>query len=156
MHGYHKIDGDLVKPKVRAEIERQCDLIAVGKADKEKVLAHALRIFFLKFKYFVAAIDTMNELFEASFAPLGESGKPMSRCGKCRRFMKYVSKRPVRLYCPTCQDTYNLPQNGTIKECSGSTCPLDGFGVVQFSLGNSAKALGKRYENYCKQKALLN
>lgn len=69
--------------------------------------------------------------------------------------------RPVRLYCPTCEETYSLPQNGAIKVppslrlmllvyvslSSGFfqlykelTCPLDGFELVLFSLGSGAKS----------------
>jgi DNA topoisomerase-3 len=33
-------------------------------------------------------IARMDGLFEASFSPLSASGKPLSKCGKCRRFMK--------------------------------------------------------------------
>lgn len=27
---------------------------------------------------------------EVSFSPIAETGKPLSRCGKCHRFMKYI------------------------------------------------------------------
>ena len=37
-------------------------------------------------------------------------GKPLSKCGKCRRYMKYISARPQRLYCPTCEEVLPLPQ----------------------------------------------
>ena len=37
------------------------------------------------------------------------------RCGKCRRFLKYISAKPQRLYCANCDETYSLPQGGTIK-----------------------------------------
>lgn len=30
----------------------------------------------------------MDSLFEASFSPLAQTGKPLSKCGKCKRFMK--------------------------------------------------------------------
>lgn len=42
---YLKIDPDLVLPKVRADIENQCTLIAEGKARIEDVVTHALDIF---------------------------------------------------------------------------------------------------------------
>lgn len=32
----------------------------------------------------------MDELMEVSFSPIAASGKPLSRCGKCHRFMKYI------------------------------------------------------------------
>ena len=52
----------------------------------------------------------MDTLFEASFSPLASSGKVLSQCGKCRRYMKLIASRPSRLYCPTCEDVYNMPQ----------------------------------------------
>ena len=30
---------------------------------------------------------------EVSFSPIAASGKPLSRCGKCHRFMKYIQVR---------------------------------------------------------------
>ena len=72
-------DPDLVKPTMRAAIEDQLTLIAVGKANFNAVLEHALDIFKRKFRYFVENIFGMDELFEVSFSPLAESGKPLSR-----------------------------------------------------------------------------
>ena len=40
------------------------------------------------------------------------AGKPLSKCGKCKRYMKYISQRPSRLYCPTCEEVYPVPQVG--------------------------------------------
>lgn len=56
------------------------------------------------------ALQRMDTLFEASFSPLASSGKVLSQCGKCRRYMKLIASRPSRLYCPTCEDVYNMPQ----------------------------------------------
>ncbi len=38
------------------------------------------------------------------------AGKPLSKCGKCARYMKLISVRPSRMYCPTCEEVLNLPQ----------------------------------------------
>lgn len=59
----------------------------------------------------------MDALFEAQFSPLADSGRLLSKCGKCSKYMKYISTRPTRLYCIGCEEVYNLPQNGTIKVC---------------------------------------
>lgn len=57
----------------------------------------------------------MDALFEAQFSPLADSGRLLSKCGKCIRYMKYIFTQPSRLYCGTCEDVYYLPQKGTIK-----------------------------------------
>lgn len=90
VHGYQKIDPELVLPTMRSEVERMLTLIAKGSADFNDVLRHAIKIFKLKFMYFVQNIASMDMLFESSFSPLAESGKAHSRCGKCRRYMKYI------------------------------------------------------------------
>ena len=42
---------------------------------------------------------------------------------------RYVSAKPQRLYCPTCDETYDLPQNGKIVLYKELKCPLDKFEV---------------------------
>jgi DNA topoisomerase-3 len=145
VHGYHRIDPDLVLPNVRAAIERFCTLIAQGRATKQQVVEHSLRNFEQKFRYFVQRIEAMDALFEATFSPLAATGRFLSKCGKCLRFMRYIDLKPQRLYCPTCNTTYRLPQNGTIKLYMEVKCPLDDFQLVLFSLGNAAGAQGKAY-----------
>lgn len=61
-------------------------------------------------------------LFEAQFSSLADSGRPFSKCGKCLRYMKYISTKPPRLYCNTCEEVYDLPQKGTIKVISEGAC----------------------------------
>lgn len=79
VHGYYKTDAELVLPKVRANIEKQCTLVAQGEASKDDVLRHSLNILEQKFSYFVRKIDRMDSLFEASFSPLAATGKPLSK-----------------------------------------------------------------------------
>lgn len=43
----------------------------------------------------------------------------------CR--LKLINMKPTRLYCKTCDETYALPQNGTIKLFMERSCPLDGM-----------------------------
>lgn len=115
VHGYQKIDPELVLPTMRAEVEKLLNLIAAGSADFGSVLKHALEIFRLKFQYFVINISHMDTLFDGSFASIADSGKAFSRCGKCRRYMKYIETKPSRLHCAQCDDTYALPKDGTVK-----------------------------------------
>ncbi|KAF5186597.1 Dna topoisomerase 3-beta [Thalictrum thalictroides] len=57
----------------------------------------------------------MDALFEARFSPLADSGRILNKCGKCARYMKYISTQPSRLYFGTCEEVHNLRQKGTIK-----------------------------------------
>lgn len=140
VHGYQKIDPELVLPTMRSGVEAQLNLIAHGKADFHAVLHHALNIFTKKYMYFVSTIGSMDELFEVSFTPLAESGKPLSRCGKCNRYMKYIHAKPSRLHCANCDETYSLPQNGSIKLYKEIKCPLDDFELVLWSTGAKGKS----------------
>ncbi|KAF2364981.1 TOPRIM domain [Trinorchestia longiramus] len=140
VHGYQKIDIDLVLPTMRSAVEEQLNLIAAGKADFDSVLRHTLQIFAAKFQYFVSNIGGMDNLFEVSFSPLSDSGKPFSRCGKCKRYMKLVETKPQRLYCATCDDTYAVPPGGSVREYQENRCPLDDFQLVLHSGGGQGKS----------------
>jgi len=63
------------------------------------------------------------------------------RCGKCRRYMKYIQTKPSRMHCAHCNETYNLPQNGNIRIYKELKCPLDDFELLSWSTG----ARGKSY-----------
>nr|pir hypothetical protein Y48C3A.r - Caenorhabditis elegans [Caenorhabditis elegans] len=91
-------------------------------------------MFEMKFQYFVTNIPAVDTLFEASFTTLSDTGKPFSRCGKCRRYMKLVQTKPQRLYCPTCQETYAVPnfKDGVLKVIGDHKCPLDDFDVILY------------------------
>lgn len=82
VHGYQKIDPQLVLPTMRSAVEKQLNLIAQGTADFRAVTKHAIEIFRLKFMYFVTNITNMDSLFEVSFSSLSDSGKAHSRCGE--------------------------------------------------------------------------
>jgi len=121
-------------------METQLNLIARGEADYQKVLGDVIKLFKKKYQFFTKNIEDMDSLFEVSFTPLADSGKALSRlviehsqisrytssrlrcsfcltcrCGKCRRYMKYIQAKPNRLHCSQCNETYNLPQNGNIR-----------------------------------------
>ena len=138
VHGYNKIDPQLVQPQMRANIEKQLNLIANGKADYRDVTDYVLKIIEKKFHYFVSNIKMMDNLMEAKFSPLSATGKPFSKCGKCRRFMKLIDSKPVRLYCPTCSDSYSLPNNLQIKLYQEKKCPLDDFELIVVSSGGKS------------------
>ncbi len=57
VHGYKRIDADLVLPDVRAAIEHFCDLVSRAQADKETVVQHSLRNFEQKYRYVYVCIS---------------------------------------------------------------------------------------------------
>jgi len=140
--GYQLIDAELCLPEVRSHIESQIGLVAKGIAQKQAVVEHALDQFRQKFLFFMSQINRMDNLFEANFSPIASSGKVMCKCGRCNRYMKYIASRPSRLYCPTCEELFDVPQGGNIKLYKGLACPLDGFEMLLFSLQG---ADGKTY-----------
>lgn len=140
VHGYQKIDAELVLPTMRSDVEKHLTLIAIGSSDFQSVLKHALEIFRMKFQYFVQNIANMDSLFEASFSPIADSGKAFSRCGKCRRYMKYIQAKPARLHCTQCDETYSLPQNGMLRVYKELRCPLDDFEILVFSSGTKGRS----------------
>ncbi|KFD50977.1 hypothetical protein M513_08160 [Trichuris suis] len=132
-HGYKKIDEELVEPTMRASVEQELNLIAKGEADFASVMKHVLRIFNLKFFYFVLNINLMDTLFEDSYTTLAEAGKPFTRCGRCKRYMKLISSGRNRVHCAFCRETYLLPWGPslTIRPFGENLCPIDGFGLIR-------------------------
>eukprot|EP00750_Incisomonas_marina_P013843 INCI17554.1.p1 GENE.INCI17554.1~~INCI17554.1.p1 ORF type:complete len:612 (+),score=76.06 INCI17554.1:148-1983(+) len=147
VHGYLKIDPDLVLPKVRADIENQCTLIAEGKARIEDVVTHALDIFEKKYLFFKKHIGKMDTLFGSKFERVDDAGKPFSRCGTCGMYMKLIEQRPRRLYCGTCEALLNLPSDGALREYSGGAnrCPIDNFGLIVHVIGAGKQSHNKNF-----------
>ncbi|XP_014521718.1 DNA topoisomerase 3-beta isoform X1 [Vigna radiata var. radiata] len=134
VRGYQTIDPDLCLPDIRSFIEQQITLIAKGQVDHRHVVQHVIQQFTQKFSYFVKKIEDMDALFEAQFSTLTDSGRILSKCGKCLRYMKYISSQPPRLYCGTCEEVYYLPQKGNIKLYKELSCPLDNFELLICSM----------------------
>ena len=140
VHGYQKIDPELVLPTMRSAVEKQLNLIAAGTADFRAVTKHAIEIFRAKFQYFVSNITNMDTLFEVSFSSLADSGKAHSRCGKCRRYMKYIQQKPARMHCSHCDETYSLPAGGIVRVYRELKCPLDDFELLAWNNGNKGRS----------------
>ena len=135
--GYHQIDSGLVLPRVRADIESQCNKISTGDLEKDVVIDRAIKVFEDKFHYFVNNINRMDILFGSSFSKLEDVGKPFTRCGITRRYLSFISGPPPRLYNKFTETIYPLPVGGQIKQWSGRKCPVDGcnFELCLYSVG---------------------
>lgn len=79
VHGYQKIDPELVLPHMRRAVEEQLNFIARGQAQFDRVVQFVVAVFAAKYRYFVEHINAMDQLFEVSFTSLSASGKPFSR-----------------------------------------------------------------------------
>ena len=140
VHGYQKIDRSLVLPTSRAEMEKELNEIASGKRQFREVLKNTLDEFRKKFLFFRDNINAMDELFQVSFSSLADSGKPLSKCGHCKRFMKYISAKPIRLYCPNCNNTLSLPHTGSFRPHKEMVCPHDNFDLLYCNAGVNGKS----------------
>ena len=78
------------------------------------MVEQSLIAFKAKFEYFKRKVAKMDQLFEVSFTPLRESGRALSRCGLCKRYMKLIETSPPRLFCAFCNQSYMLPSNGQL------------------------------------------
>lgn len=79
VHGYQKIDRELVAPTMRSDMEKELTQIAKGQLDFSTVLKKNIEYYRGKFKFFCEKIHLMDELFESNFTSLVDSGKPFSR-----------------------------------------------------------------------------
>ena len=140
VHGYQKIDKSLILPTSRSAMEKDLNQIALGNKDYKVVLKSALEEFREKFLFFRNNIPAMDELFQVSFSSLADSGKPLCKCGQCRRFMKLITSKPVRLYCPTCNETLSVPGSGSLRTHKEMTCPNDNFDLLYCNGGVNGKS----------------
>ena len=65
----------------------------------------------------------------------------MLRCGKCRRYMKLIMAKPVRLHCASCDETLNVPQNCNIRLYKELRCPLDDYELLYCTTGTNGKVI---------------
>ncbi|KAG9394971.1 DNA topoisomerase 3 beta [Carpediemonas membranifera] len=140
VHGYQQIDRSLVSPQIRADIERDIMTVAEGKMTLQALLTKALADYRARFVNFQRHVGDMEGLFSAKFSPLTETGRPFTKCGNCSHYMRFIHQRPPRLYCPTCEETINVPSDGAVKMLTGTFCPKDGYELIMVSLGSNQKS----------------
>jgi len=145
---YASIDEELALPTVRAHIEKQLDLIAEGKADKNAVVSQALMQIKAKFIHFEKNIAIVDNLFEASFAsPKELQSTPHTVCGRCRRYLKLQAsgrrhgRKTFRLFCETEAETFECPRNASsIKPWSGRFCEICDFELSIYETSDGERA----------------
>jgi DNA topoisomerase-3 len=145
---YASIDEELALPTVRAHIEKQLDLIAEGKADKNAVVSQALMQIKAKFVHFEKNIAIVDNLFEASFAsPKELQSTPHTVCGRCRRYLKLQAsgrrhgRKTYRLFCETEAETFECPRNASsIKPWSGRFCDICDFELSIYETSDGERA----------------
>ncbi len=129
VQGYLRIDPDLVLPRIRANIETACNLIASGEAGCKSVVAHSLRNFERKFTFFCSRISRMDDLFASSFhslSPAQAAAQRFTRCGLTRQYLQYIRGPPARLYNSATEQLYALPSGGSLRQFSGRLCDREG------------------------------
>lgn len=97
--GYCEIDPELVLPQVRSNIEKSCELIARGKADFQKVMAHVLHIFKNKFNFFRLSVGTMERILTIMLN-VGDDNN--MNCLSAKIPLKNESKDTYLNFCPKC------------------------------------------------------
>ena len=62
--------------------------------------------------------------------------------------MKLVQAKPARMFCSSCDETYSMPQQGTIKLYKELKCPLDNFELVSWTVGSKGKVRTTNTEHH--------
>eukprot|EP00924_Labyrinthula_sp_SR-Ha-C_P005387 snap_masked-scaffold_1-processed-gene-30.37-mRNA-1 protein AED:0.19 eAED:0.19 QI:0/0/0/1/1/1/4/0/927 len=169
INSYLEVNASLVEPRVRADIEKQCDLIATGKLAKNKVVGKVLNIFRSKFQEFKANANKLDKVFERYFPKMvdrlmdlevsarnsatgSKEGKPWSRHGVTGRYLIFL-QRPDRLFDRAEEKNYPLPKGGSFSESNGVRCaePDCNFEISYFSVGDPIRTFPICPNCYSKQ-----
>ena len=120
---------------MRKRVELQFQMISKNVGQHADIVPYTLNYIF-KFLYFISKLYKMNDLFQGHFSSIEQtSGRLLSRCGLCDKYMKYISLKPARLHCLNCDMIYQVPQHGSIKLYMEQRCPIDQFEILMFSSG---------------------
>jgi DNA topoisomerase III len=71
----NEIDPELVSPKTRARIERECELISLGEADSVDIVNHILSTFRSKYEYFVKNFAKIENVYYTEIVKPVADGK---------------------------------------------------------------------------------
>ncbi|KAL3089882.1 hypothetical protein niasHT_022514 [Heterodera trifolii] len=103
LHGYQRVDPDLVVPTSRAQMERKLEQIAQGTADTETLRKETLDFYLDKFCNFEQRIGDVEDQIRAE---IFDPAKPFRHCFMCGREMLLVvavfHERTQQLICPNC------------------------------------------------------
>ncbi len=80
---------------MRGAMEMELNRIASGESRFELVVDHFVEIYRRKFLFFTSMIGSLDQLFEASFTTLAESGRPHTRfkndCFYCEKYCFFIA-----------------------------------------------------------------
>ena len=136
--GYEEMGYSLMKPYLRAEMEKDMMRIARGELDKETAISQCLSVMKDVFRKCNADVKKLDEAMEKHFAHALRNNntlhnnqqqssendamisRSVSACGGCQGMMSLFEKREdgsVRsryLFCATCARKHILPKNGDV------------------------------------------
>ena len=76
---FSTIDKEMISPKIRAEIEKECELISYGELNNVEVVNHILSSFRTKFDHFVKNFDKAETIFHNEVIKPISGGKEVNK-----------------------------------------------------------------------------
>lgn len=151
VEGYNLLGYDLAKPVLRAEMERDMNLVARGQM--ERAVAVSRSIVKMKEIYF-SIVSRQNELFsnilniftdrggsteDNSIKEAAGPGTDAGTCGLCNQTMKlYMIPTESRLSCESCNKSFRLPKFNQINPLQYN-CPLCNFQIYEITSATDTK-----------------
>lgn len=108
---------------------------------KEDILKSSLKIFKEKFINFTKNINKIDEIFDKIYTPLVNTGKRLSACGLCNRFMLLIDQKVPILSCLECNKDYKLIKNIENLKSNNHRCPICKFETISFKFNDKENIL---------------
>uniref|UniRef100_A0A183BNJ8 DNA topoisomerase n=1 Tax=Globodera pallida TaxID=36090 RepID=A0A183BNJ8_GLOPA len=103
IHSYRQVDPHQTLLLMRADVERQMNLIAKGKADYATIKKQTLKDYRDKYLHFVKNIRSVDVHFAESFKTKG-GADAFYRNNKFCNYNNFMKPRAQRLFCPKCKN----------------------------------------------------
>lgn len=124
-----------MQPRVRAEIEGNCKKVREGKQSLAEVIEKCTSFFKERFLFFSKNIDKIDMIFDKLYKPLSETGKRLSHCGDCKRYMLLINSKLPFLNCSECDKDYKLMHNIESIKPMNKNCAICNFEAISFKQG---------------------